>query len=182
MYSQHYLHWINTQVILAAADALRQEDMHLLKQLGLERLDEDVATRLKEVSADKLSCLSNFKGSLFQMKVDTKALRHFLDLANERVSEDELVNRAIKAGLRQPMLEELKGTSRREFASRRSRMQLPDHTRGRIEALNEEDELSVLRTWRQLDFMEDYLERLVALHEKTGISLDQAYSTIKELA
>jgi hypothetical protein len=182
MYSQHYLHWINTQVILAAADALRQEDFHLLKQLGLDHLDEEVASRLKQVSADRLSCLSNFKGSLFQMKVDTTALRHFLDLANERVSEDELINRAIMAGLRQPTLEELKGTTRREYASRRSRMNLPDHTRGRIEALSDEDELSVLRSWKQLDVLEDYLERLVALHEKTGISLDQAYSTIKELA
>lgn len=177
-----YINWINQQVLLAAADALRNQDAHLLNQLGLSNIDEATATQLKAVTADRLSCLSNFKGTLFQMRLDTNGLKLFLGFANDKVEEDDLISRAIRAGLRQPMLEELKGVTRREFSARRERMGMPDHSRGRIEVLNEEDELLVLRTWDTLKHHTDPLERFMALHEATGISLDQAYITLKQLA
>lgn len=177
-----YLTSLNHQALLAVAEALRNGDNQMLVQLGLGNIDHNVASELKGLSADRIACLPNFKGSLFQIHIDTNTLRLFLGFAKNKVSEDELINRAIYAGLRQPMLEEIKGVSRRDFAARRARMNLPEHNRGRIEVLSEKEEITVLRTWENLKSIEDLLERLLALHQETGISLDQAWITIKQLA
>jgi hypothetical protein len=40
----------------------------------------------------------------------------------------------------------------------------------------------VLRAWKQLESVEDVLDRYLELHRQTGIGLDQAYTTIKSLA
>lgn len=177
-----YITWINQQALLAAAEALRNEDIQLLNQLGLDNIDQGLATQLKSLSADRLACLPKFKGCLFQLKVDANSLKHYLGFADSKVSEDDIINRAIKAGIRQPMLEELKGISRRDYAERRTRMGLPEQHRGRIEVLNEEDEINVLRAWQKLEHIDDLLLRLLALHDETRISLDQAYTSIKQLA
>ncbi|WP_191968664.1 STY4526/YPO1902 family pathogenicity island replication protein [Cellvibrio sp. KY-GH-1] len=177
----YYITSLNHQALLAVAEALRNGDSQLLNQLGLGAIDQSVASQLKALSADRIACLPNFKGSLFQLRIDPHTLRLYLGFADSKVTEDDLVNRAIRAGLRQPMLEELKGISRRDFAARRSRMSLPEHSRGRIEVLSEEEELTVLRAWEKLRDIEDPLERLIALHQETDIALDQAYITIKQL-
>jgi hypothetical protein len=182
MSANHHLMIINQQILLAAADALRSQDAHLLSQLGLSSIDEATAEQLRKVSVDRLACLNTFRGTLLDVRLNTQTLRMFLGFAQDKVSEDDQINAAIRAGMRQPMLEELKGISRREFASRRQHMGLPEHTRGRIEVLSEEDELSVLRAWKQLESVEDVLDRYLELHRQTGIGLDQAYTTIKSLA
>lgn len=182
MSANRHLTFINQQILLAAADALRSQDAYLLSQLGLNSIDPNTAEQLRRVSADRIACLNDFRGSLLDVRLNTQNLRMFLGFANDKVSEDDQINAAIRAGMRQPMLEEIKGIGRREFASRREKMGLPEHTRGRIEVLNEEDELLVLRTWEKLKSVDDLLERYLKLHELTGISLDQAYTTIKQLA
>ncbi|WP_331351199.1 STY4526/YPO1902 family pathogenicity island replication protein [Cellvibrio sp. UBA7671] len=182
MMQNHYLALINQQILLAAADALRTQDAHLINQLGLGSIDETTANQLKQVSADRLACLSNFRGTLLDVRLNAQNLRIFLGFANDKVGEDDLINKAIRAGMRQTMLEELKGIGRREFSSRRERMGLPEHTRGRIEVLGESDELKVLKVWGKLTHISDPLERYLALHSETGIGLDQAYITIKQLA
>lgn len=178
----HYLTLINQQYLLAAADALRTQDTLLIEQLGLSMIDEFTAAQLKGVNVDRLSCLGNFRGMFLDVRLNPNVLRMFLGFANDKVCEDDQIARAIRAGMRQPMLEELKGLGRREFSARRERMGLPDHNRGRIESLGEERELLVLRTWATLSHITDPLERYLALFEITGINLDQAYTTIKQLA
>lgn len=182
MSNNHHLTFMNQQFLLAAADALRSQDVHLINQLGLSAIDENTADQLRRVSVDRLACLNTFRGALLDVRLNTQNLRMFLGFANDKVSEDDQVNSAIRAGIRQPMLEELKGTSRREFTSRRVLMGLPEHTRGRIEVLKEADELLLLRTWNELNKLDDLLERFLELHRITGIGLDQAYTTIKQLA
>jgi hypothetical protein len=182
MNNNHHLTFINQQFLLAAADALRSQDAFLIDQLGLSSIDESTANQLRHVSVDRLACLNNFRGALLDVRLNTQNLRMFLGFANDKVCEDDQVNNAIRAGIRQPMLEELKGIGRREFSARRERMGLPEHTRGRIEVLNEADELLILRTWNKLDEFDDLLERYLELHRLTGISLDQAYTTVKQLA
>ena len=182
MSANRHLTFINQQFLLAAADALRSQDAHLLSQLGLSKIDQSTAEQLRRVSVDRLACLNDFRGSLLDVRLNTQNLRMFLGFANDKVSEDDQINAAIRAGIRQPMLEEIKGIGRREFASRREHMGLPEHARGRIEVLSEADELLVLRTWEKLKSMSDLLERYLRIHELTGISLDQAYTTIKQLA
>ncbi len=177
----YYLTSLNHQALLAIAEALRNGDNQMLMQLGLTNMDHHVSSELKGLSADRVACLPNFKGSLFQINIDQTALQMFLNFAKTKVSEDDLINQAILAGLRQPMLEQIKGISRREFAARRQRLGLPEHSRGRIEVLSEKEEIAVLRAWEKLKHVDDVLERLLALHEETGVSLDQAWITIKQV-
>ncbi len=182
MQSQYYLSLINQQALLAAAEALRTQDTKMLELLGVDQLDDCTANQLKMITTDRLATLNTFKGILCQLKLDPTGLRLFLGFADGKVTEDELVNQAIRAGMRQPMLEQLKGITRREYAARRARMGLPEHSRGRIEALSEADELLVLRTWGKLKACPDPLQRYLALYEETKIALDQAYTTIHNLA
>ena len=181
MNANHHILLINQQILLAAADALRSQDALLLSQLGLAAIDQITADQLRRVSVDRLACLNDFRGLLLDVRLNTQNLQMFLGFANGKVSEDDQINAAIQAGLRQPMLEELKGIGRREFANRREHLGLPEHARGRIEVLNEEDELTVLRTWKKLEAISDQLDRYLQLYQHTGISLDQAYTTIKQL-
>lgn len=182
MSANRHLTFINQQILLAAADALRSQDAHLLSQLGLSKIDQSTADQLRRVSVDRLACLNDFRGSLLDVRLNTQNLRMFLGFADDKVSEDDQINAAIRAGMRQPMLEEIKGIGRREFASRREHMDLPEHTRGRIEVLSEADELLVLKTWKKLEVVNDMLDRYLQLYQLTSISLDQAYTTIKQLA
>ncbi len=175
------IQFLNQQALIIAAQALQQDDTRLLAQLGLLNIDEPLASKLKKLSVDQLSAINGFKGSLTQVCIDKDALKLCLGFVENKTREDDLINRAILAGLRHPMLEKLKGISRREYNARRERLNLPEHQKGRIEVLNEEDELNVLRTWDELEEFNDPLERYLALHEKTGISLDRAWICIREL-
>ena len=173
---------INQQALIIAAQALQSEDAQMLQQLGLVNIEEGLAAQLKSLSVDRLSNVSKFKGAFCQIRFDVNALRLCLGFVEGKSREDDMINRAIRAGLRQPMLESLKGISRREYNQRRERLGLPLHSKGRIEVLNEEDELKVLRAWDQLDELHAPLERFLALHETTGISLDRAWVCLQELA
>lgn len=174
--------FLNQQAIILAVQALQHDDEKLLGQLGLTELDDSLAQKLKELNIDHLNCTNSFRGSLLQLKFDPRQLSIFMGMALEKTREDDQINKAIRAGLRQPMLEEIKGITRREFASRRQRMGLAVHSKGRIENLNEEDELLVLNTWQKLTAIADPLTRLLSLHQATNISLDRAWVTIKQFA
>lgn len=182
MLSQVYKTQFGQLVLLAAADALRNMDHRMIEELGLGLLDRETADRLQSLTTDRIAYLNNFKGSVGQFRIDPNGVRLFLGLAESKVTEDELINRAINAGMRQPMLEQLKGVSRREYTARRERMGLPEHARGRIEVLDQEKELLVLRTWQKLEHISDPLLRYVTLHEETRVGLDQAFITINNMA
>lgn len=173
---------LNQQVLLLAVEALRNNDQRLISQLGLDGADESLARQLRELNASKFTIVQDFRGTLVQVKFDTRQLQLFVELASSKTNEDDQVNQAIRAGLRQPMLEELKGITRREYTSRRTLMGLPEHSKGRIENLSEEDEIKVLRTWKSLESIADPLERWLTLHEVTGIQLDRAWLVVRGLA
>lgn len=171
---------INQQAVILAVQAVQKDDYRLLTQFGLTGLDVELTQQLKNLNVDSLSSINDFRGSLLQLKFDARQLRVFIKMAQEKSREDDQINKAIRAGIRQPTLEELKGTSRREFTARRVRMGLPDQSKGRIENLSEEDELLVLRTWSKLSSIDDPLGRLLALFDETKISLDRAWITIRQ--
>lgn len=173
---------LNQQALLLAVEALRNNDQRLINQLGLDGADESLARKLRDLNASNFTIVQDFRGTLLQVKFDTRQLQLFVDLASTKTNEDDQVNQAIRAGLRQPMLEELKGTTRREYTTRRTLMGLPEHSKGRIENLSEEDEIKVLRTWKSLESIADPLERWLKLHEITGIQLDRAWLVVRGLA
>ncbi len=173
---------LNQQAIILAVQAIQTDDAKLLSEFGLTELDEEMAQQLKALNIEHLNCTHAFRGSLFQVRFDVRQLKNYLKMASEKTREDDQINKAIRAGLRQPMLEMMKGITRRDFAARRQRMGLPEHSKGRIEGLCEEDELSVLTSWAKLKKdIADPLERLLTLYDQTGITLDRAWVVINQL-
>lgn len=171
---------LNQQALVLAVEAIRNEDAALLAQLGLSDIDEPLFEKLKYINISTLTCTRDFRGQLVKVKFDPRQLDLFLSMALSKTEEDEQISKAIRAGLRQPMLEELKGVSRREYTNRRLRMGLPDHSKGRIENLDEEDELVVLQAWKRLENIDSLFDRYLALFDETQISLDRAWLVIKE--
>lgn len=170
---------INQQAIMLAVSAIQRDDARTLEQMGLAEIDSELARQLKELQMDHLSCLVDFRGSLLHCQIDKRQLKMFVNMASEKTREDDQINKAIRAGIRQPVLEELKGVTRRDFTGRRERMEIPEHSKGRIENLNEDDEISVLRAWTKHQLIEDPLTRLLAVYDDTQISLDRAWIAIK---
>jgi hypothetical protein len=182
MQSNNYISWINQAAILAMANALRNNDIDQITQLGLENLDKPTADKIKQLTVDHLDCINAFKGSLLKMLIDPRQVSLFLDFAKNKTNEADLIDRAIMAGLRQPALEELKAISRREYALRRDKLGMEEARAGRPETLSEADEIAVVKEWLQLHSVHDPLERLLVVYERTGIPLDRAYLSIKALA
>jgi hypothetical protein len=180
MMSNNIYSALNQQAVILAVQAIQRNDLKLLTQFGLSSLDGELTQQLKNLNVDHLNSINDFRGSLLQLKFDPRQLRVCLNMTIEKNREDDQINRAIKAGIRQPTLEEIKGTTRREFTARRERMGLPEHSKGRIENLSEEDELLVLRSWAKLKQINDPLTRLLALYDETQISLDRAWIAIKQ--
>jgi hypothetical protein len=182
MMSNNIYSTLNQQAVILAVQAIQHDDLNMLTQFGLSELDDELAQQLKHLNIDHLSAIIDFRGSLLQLKFDPRQLRVCINMALEKTREDDQINKAIRAGMRQPILEELKGTTRREFTARRERMGLPEHCKGRIENLSEADELLVLRSWATLKQFNDPLTRLLALYDETHISLDRAWIAIQQAA
>lgn len=173
---------INQQALIVAADALRSDDITTLKEMGLVGLTESLATKLKQLTLQEITCTREFKASLASITIDHRNIELFIDFASRKTDEDHLITKAIMGGIRQSQLEVLKGTTRREYDERRKRLGLQVHTKGRIEQLNEEDELLVFREWEKLSSIQDPLVRYVELYEKTNISIDRAWVSLKQLS
>jgi hypothetical protein len=174
------LHGLNQQALLLAISALKNDDITVITQLGLADLNTEAIRKLKALTAQEILVTYEFRGQLAEIRIIPRMLENFLSMANSKTHEDALIDEAILAGMRQPILQELKGITRREFAARRDRMSLPDNRRGRIENLSEEDELRAIKSWQQQDAIGDPLERYVSVYRDTQIPLDQAYLSINQ--
>lgn len=139
------------------------------------------AEKIKALSMMDFSCADEFRSPIARISVDERLLNLFIQFANSKSRDEILITQAIRAGIRQSQLESLKGTSRREYDDKRKRMGLPEHSKGRIEQLSMEDELILLREWEKLSDIPDELERYVVLNQRTGISIDRAWITVKQV-
>jgi hypothetical protein len=170
---------INQQALISAADALRRDDHDLIEALGLNDMSASVAHKLKNLTLVEIACAHEFRAPILRIEFDLKATEWFLNFAANKSQEDELINRAIAAGMRHGQLYELKGVARRDFDQRRQRLGLTELSKGPVQSLNEDDELTVLREWKRLQSIADLLTRYVELHERTGVGLDRAWICIK---
>ena len=171
---------INQQALIVAAEALRSDDVSTLSELGLDDLTEALAMKLKQLTLQEITCTGEFRAPIARVSIDRRNIELFINYAAGKTAEDALVSKAIKGGIRQSQLETLKGTSRREYDERRKRLGLQEHTKGRIEQLNEEDEFLVIREWEKLKDILDPLSKLVELHERTQIRIDSAWVALNQ--
>lgn len=169
---------INRHALLAIVEALRNDDVRVLEQFGLSGIDEELADSIRNLSLAELSCLSDFRVQIAQITFDLRSLALFLKFAAGKSYEDYLISKAIRLGIRQHQLEQLKGTTRREFDERRRRIGIAEHSRGRIVHLNEKDEQILFRAWDKHKSITDTLDRYVTVSEETGIPIDRAWATL----
>jgi Protein of unknown function (DUF2857) len=172
------LNGLNQQAILLAISALQTDDLNIIAQLGLGGLADEAIKKLKALTAKEILVASDFRGQLAEIRINPRMMENFLSMASSKTHEDELIDEAIAAGMRQPVLQDLKGVTRREFTTRRTRLHLPENPRGRIENLDEDDEMRVLRSWQKHAHVRDVLERYVHVFRDTQVPLDQAYLSI----
>ncbi|HMW71300.1 MAG TPA: STY4526/YPO1902 family pathogenicity island replication protein [Cellvibrionaceae bacterium] len=174
----------NQQVLYLAVSALKADNEKLIAHLGLSRMAEDTRQQISNLSLSQLVHVADFRGLLAEVRFNESQLINYLKMAASKTVEDQLIDEAIVGGMRQPMLQTLKGISRREFNSRREKLGVSETGRGRIGNLDldEDEELKVIKVWQELIHKtDDMLERYVLLHRETGLPLDKAQNTIQQL-
>ncbi len=171
---------LNREALLLSVSALKNDDTHLINELGLQHLSEGVRLKIAKLSLHQVLVAADFRGALAEVKIVPRQMEYFINMATSKSEEDAMIDEAIASGMRQPVLQELKGTTRREYTARRTKLKLPENPRGRIENLSEDDELIVLRSWRKHADISDPLARYLAVHHETGIGLDRAYLAINQ--
>jgi hypothetical protein len=178
----HSFAMLNQQALIAAADAIRSDDHKMIEALGLEDIPERVALKLKNMTMSDIAYAREFRGQIMSIRIDPSIAELYLDFASNKAREDDLITAAIMGGIRQSHLEQIKGVSRRDYEARRKRLGLSEHPRGRVYTLSEDDELRVLKTWQELEPIEDLLARYVELYNRTQIRIDSAWITVNQFA
>ena len=174
------LYALNREAICVAASAAQRSDFNLLQRLGI---DEDCIPLLKSIGIHELDRLRDFQASVVDIHFNSQTLTQLLSHLQRETQQEALVDRAIRLGLRQPMLRALAGISRREFEQRRAMLKMPAGEPGRIESLNERDELRVLYLWMTLKKDEPQLtdlERLCRVADETALSADRIWNAVME--
>lgn len=174
------LYALNREAICVAASAAQRSDFNLLQRLGI---DETCIPLLKSIGIHELDRLRDFQASIVDIHFNSHTLTQLLSHLQRETLQEALIDRAIRLGLRQPMLRALAGISRREFEQRRAMLKMPAGEPGRIESLNERDELRVLNLWLSLKKNEAHvgdLERLCRIAEETGLSADRIWNAVME--
>jgi len=173
---------LNREALLMAAAAAQSADTRVLGQLGVE---PDAVPLLKVMKASDLDKLENFPASLLEVRFNRHNMAQLLQRINEEGESTDLVDRAIRGGIRQPQLNQLSGISRREFDQRCKMLGLNPKTPGRVSALTERQEIQVDGCWANLkelmgDHQDTILTRLTETHEETGAPIDQIWNLVIE--
>ena len=169
---------LNREALYTAATAAQTSNFALLKKMGVEETCYDL---LRSVTLRALDRMTDFPAPLVDVSFNGKALSYFLNHQELEHSEETDTDRAIRLGIRQPMLNALTGISRRDYDQRKQALGLPPQERGRIESLTESEELDALRQWEQLKNSNlSELRKLCSLSESTGIGIDRLWNTIME--
>lgn len=180
----HAIGKLNKAALELAITAIQEDSPDTITMLGLNEMDDKTLSTLSLLNVHQLSFAEDFRGQLVDARLNTRGLNLYLDMAIRKQRERDLENQAIRAGMRQFMMQRLTGMSRREYESRLKLLGLPGHDRGRIELLTDEEEAQVFSAWKRLssDSAEVYdLEKFCQLFDDTGISLDRAYQSVEQL-
>lgn len=174
-----HLYTLNREAVYMLAAAAQRSDYQLLDRLGV---DEACASLLQMVGIQELDRLQDLPTSVVDLRFNASALRRSLAYLQRETAQERLIDRGIQLGLRQPMLRQLTGMSRREYDQRRQALRLPAKEPGRVESLSERDEIAVLELWERLasDDQISLLERLCIVSERTRLSADRVWNAVME--
>ena len=173
------LYPLNREAVCMLAAAAQRSDYRFLECLGIE---DECIPLLRTVGIHELDRLHDIPALVVEVKFNVDALTRTLRYLKRESVQEELIDRAIKLGLRQPMLRALTGISRREYDARRAALKLDPKEPGRIESLSERDEIRVLELWERLseDSELSDLERLCLVAEQTSLSADRVWNAVME--
>ncbi len=175
-----HLALLNRTVILTAVEALQKHDYKTLQHMGA---DPKTVEQLQTLDLDSMVFARTLQTSLIDIKFNLKAMELLFKHTSREAARERLINEAIRLGLRQPMLYAFTGINRREFSDRRRTLNLPKHATGRIEKLQEDDEIQVMTAYHRLTTGEatyEPLEILVCVGRETGLRLDQVWTALED--
>jgi len=180
----HAIGKLNKAALELAILAIQEDSPDTITMLGLNDMDNTSLTTLSMLNVHQLSFSEDFRGQLVDVRLRTRGLSLYLDMAIRKQRDRDIENQAIRAGMRQFMMQRLTGMSRREYESRLKLLGLPAHDRGRIELLTDDEEALVFSEWKKLcpEPNSKYgLEQFCKLFDETGVSLDRAYQSVEQL-
>jgi len=180
----HAIGKLNKAALELAILAIQEDSPDTIAMLGLNDMDDTSLTTLSMLNVHQLSFSEDFRGQLVDARLSPRGLNLYLDMAIRKQRDRDIENQAIRAGMRQFMMQRLTGMNRREYESRLKLLGLPGHDRGRIELLTDDEEALVFSEWKKLcpEPNSSYgLEQFCQLFEETGISLDRAYQSVEQL-
>ncbi len=167
---------LNHQAIRAVVQAARNSDDRQIREFGLT---PEIVAQLSKLSMEELETLTEFNDSVVKIYFDSHAVALLLQHVSKQTVLESDINKAIRLGARQPMLYELTGLSRRDFARRCRLLQLPLPQRGRIRTLRPEEEEQLYELWYKNRNM-GMLSRYIRVAEETGLPLDRIWSALQE--
>ena len=175
-----HMRTLSREAILTAVKAAKAGDAELLSLMGLD--DGETIANLRALSLESLMMGESFPGAIVDLRFNEDSLNLYIKHVTREGSREQLINEAIRLGIRQQMLEQLTGIGRREFEQRRQVLGAPRLSRGRVKHLSSAREEAVFDAWQALDEHDDVLFKCVAISKRLGIRLDQVWGSIAPLS
>lgn len=159
-----------------AARLLAQGDRASLKMMGVEA---DDVRAMEQLTVTQLHRLGELSAHFIDFRVSRPCLRRVLKrLANEQ-AETALQDRLLRAGAALPLMNHYFGFNSADCTSRRQVLRVAAQA-GRPRVLTDEEFDELVKAWRATEELTDERERLLALHERTGLSLEVIWPVVQE--
>lgn len=178
-YLKFNLEQLNRSVLLTIVDAAQNGQQQILEQMGV---DAETAAALRKLPLDALNRGRSFRATIMDIKIHPKKFQLYLRHIATETDVEETIDLAVKLGFRQTMLYRLCGLSRRDYDIRRKAQGLPPHATGRIQSLNEEEEIRVIEMWMfysDQNKEDSILKRLVRIAETTGYRAQAIWNALE---
>ena len=170
---------LNTAVIHALVEAIVDNDSGFIDSMGI---DTDVIDLLKTLPATQLTRLTqSFGAQIIEVRIDGQALSLFKEHIERESQTEDLTDRVMSHGGRFKMINALTGISRQEYEQRRDILGIEAPSRGRIEFLNEADEVAVWDAWELTQENDPALERYLQVSLSTGLPIDKIWQAVQNL-
>ena len=171
-----------SEVLLEAAASCREGDFRLAEALGFEIDDIRELEALNPADIHRAAKNSSRDCCAFEaVKVNTNQLKLIVSSANRATTQQEMIDRFIKAGACNAMLDALFGARSSHIANRKRLLGL-EVSKGKKRAYpTVEQEQVVYSSWLANLHIADVKDRYLAVHNETGEKLAIIYKVTESI-
>lgn len=170
---------LNVMVLDFACQLAVTGQYRVLIRHGVRR---DQISRLRRMTAEERHMVATSVGGIVaDPKFDAVAIDQLFGCLERRRRERLLQRRLILAGAGQPMMEELYGMRARDFIEIREELEIKGEGNGRCPNPDPDAERLLWRVWNATAHIGDLAERILRVHDDTGISARLIWAFIRTL-